>query len=208
VGSLVLDHLVYAVPALDAAVEDLYRRLGVRAVAGGRHEGLGTYNALVGLGTGAYLEVIAPDPGQPDPPAARFAGVGPASTPRLAGWAVRTDDIDASAGKALDAGFDPGPVVSMTRRRPDGVTLAWRLTWPVRVGDGLIPFLIDWGDSPHPSVTAPQGVTLRRLVVQHPEPSVITTALEALGAEADVLAGDRPALIASLDAGDRAVTLR
>jgi hypothetical protein len=208
VGPLVLDHLVYAVPALDPAVEELHRRLGVRAVAGGRHEGLGTHNALLGLGAGAYLEVIAPDPGQLEPPARRFTGVGPASTPRLAGWAVRTDDIDASAGNARDAGFDPGPIVSMTRQRPDGVTLAWRLTWPVAVGDGLIPFLIDWGDSPHPSVTAPQGMTLRHLVIEHPEPPVVTEALEALGVEAEVLAGDRPALVASLDAGGRTVTLR
>lgn len=46
---MLIDHLVYAVPDLRAAVADVEERLGVRARDGGRHTGPGTYNALLAL---------------------------------------------------------------------------------------------------------------------------------------------------------------
>jgi hypothetical protein len=208
VRSPALDHLVYAVPELTSGIEDLYRLLGVRAERGGRHVGFGTHNALLGLGGGAYLELIAPDPSQPIPPVSQFIGFDAASLPRLAGWAARTDDIEAAVAKAREAGFDPGPILEMSRLRPDGVTLAWRLTWPLGEGGGLIPFLIDWGDSPHPSATAPEGVILRSLVVEYPEPQVLAAVLGALEVDVSIVAGARPALVATLDACGTTVVLR
>ena len=44
---MLIDHLVYAVPDLQAAVADVTERFGVRAQSGGRHIGLGTHNALL-----------------------------------------------------------------------------------------------------------------------------------------------------------------
>ena len=47
---VLIDHLVYAVPSLPAAVGEVAERFGVRAQAGGKHLGLGTHNALLALG--------------------------------------------------------------------------------------------------------------------------------------------------------------
>ena len=44
---MLIDHLVYAVPDLAAAVAEAEERFGVRPQAGGQHIGLGTRNALL-----------------------------------------------------------------------------------------------------------------------------------------------------------------
>jgi Glyoxalase-like domain len=87
----------------------------------------------------------------------------------------------------------------MTRARPDGVVLHWRLTSGQRPGDGLVPFLIDWGESEHPSSSAPAGCTLVSLRGEHPEPGRIAAWLAALDLDLPLAAGPRPALYAELD---------
>ena len=194
-----LDHVVYAVPDLDAAVDDLERRLGVRATLGGRHPGRGTYNALLSFGDGAYLEIIAPDPQQPDPAAPRSFAVDTLTAPLLRTWAAKAPDIDARVRRAREAGYDPGDAREMSRERPDGVTLAWRLTQSGRPpGEWLVPFLIDWGESPHPADSAPGGVTLDSLRAEHPEPDAVRAMLSALDVELEVVHGPAPRLIARI----------
>ena len=147
-----VDHLVYAVPALDAAVSDLERRLGVRAAPGGQHPGRGTRNALIALGPDSYLEILAPDPAQAVPAGGRWFGVDPAVPARLAGWAAKGADLARLAASAGQRGVPLGPVVAGSRQRPDGVMLRWTLTDPgVSSTLSLVPFFIDWSDSPHPA---------------------------------------------------------
>src|SRR2546423_12089635 len=91
----VIDHMVYATPDLDAAVEWVAVALGVRPTPGGRHPGLGTCNALLDLGGGAYLEIIGVEGeagAAPDGP--RPFGLDHLFGPRLAAWAVKADGID------------------------------------------------------------------------------------------------------------------
>src|SRR5262245_43560826 len=104
-----VDHLVYAVPNLDAAVADLERRLGVRATPGGQHQGRGTRNALIALDADSYLEILAPDPAQPVPAGGRWFGVDPAVPARLAGWAAKGSDLARVAAAAAARGVPLGP---------------------------------------------------------------------------------------------------
>lgn len=195
-------------PDLERGVDDLAGRLGVRATPGGSHEGRGTHNALLGLGGRTYLEVIAPDPSQAPPSTARRFGLDLLSRSGLAGWALRPADIDAQVRMARAAGYDPGPVRAMARIRPDGVRLDWRLTSGAGEMDPVLPFLIDWGDTPHPSDGAVPGCTLLEVSVEHPEPDRIRTVLRALGAEVTVRQAPLPALVATLETPAGRILLR
>jgi hypothetical protein len=192
-----IDHLVYAAPNLAAASTSVAGWLGVTPAAGGRHVGVGTRNELLGLGDGSYLEIIGPDPEQPPPAAPRPFGLDELDGPRLMTWGARTTDIDAAIAAARAAGHDPGDARSMQRARPDGVLLSWRLTGAN--GDGVVPFLIDWGDTPHPAASAPTGVELVALELTHPAPERVQAVLDAWGlGDVRVAAGDAPSVRARL----------
>ncbi len=202
-----VDHIVYAAPDLEAAVADLEARLGVGASYGGSHPGAGSHNALLGLGGGAYLEIIAPDPDQPDPAGrSRPFGLDDLTAPRLAGWAAKATGLDTRVALARLGGFDPGLARTMRRLRPDGVELVWTLTSAGPALGGLVPFLIDWDETPHPTATAPGGCRLTALAGRHPRPAEVEAALAALGLTLPVEEG-AVALVATLDTPNGVVRL-
>jgi hypothetical protein len=53
-SSLMIDHVVLAVPNLAEGVAEFRRPVGVTPVMGGSHTNLGTANYLVGLGGATY----------------------------------------------------------------------------------------------------------------------------------------------------------
>lgn len=196
-----MDHLVYATPDLEATVREVTRLLGVRPAEGGRHVGLGTRNHLLGLGGRRYLEIIGPDPDQPAPGVPRPFGLDTLTGARLVTWAVEPADLDATVAAAKDRGYDPGPVVPMSRRTPDGDLLEWRLTFPPEGNaGGLVPFLIDWGATTHPTANLPV-VELTGFHGGHPDPAVVRTALAALGVELEVRHAPAPRLVAEFAGG-------
>jgi hypothetical protein len=96
----------------------------------------------------------------------------------------------------------------MSRTRPDGVELRWRLTPPdMLMFDGLVPFLIDWGGTASPAGSAPAGCRLAGLRAWHPRPESVRAALDALGVALDVHQADTPALTALLDTPNGRVEL-
>jgi Glyoxalase-like domain len=195
----VIDHLVYTCPELDAAVDELAAATGVRAENGGQHPGLGTSNALLALGGRCYLELIAPDPGQPEPAEPRPWGLDQVRKPVLRAWAAAPDDLDAAVRAARAAGQDPGEVVAGRRRTPDGRELSWRMTRPPDTGDvAVAPFLIDWAGSPHPAQSAPGGLTLAQFVIFSPDPEDLGRLLRALGLDVPVQHAPAPGLRAEI----------
>jgi hypothetical protein len=197
-----LDHLVQAVPDLDDAVAEIARATGVRPVEGGRHAGHGTRNYLVGLGGSRYLEVVGPDPDQPPPTGPRWFGIDALTAPRLVTWAVRPSDLDAVVARARSLGLDPGEPLAMSRRTPGGDELRWRLTAPgvdrTAAVPALLPFLIDWGATPHPTAADLPRLELLDLSAEHPDPEAVRHGLQALGVQLPVRRGPAARLRAAL----------
>lgn len=192
-----VDHLVYAAPELDAGIAEIARLVGVRAAVGGRHPVFGTRNALLSLGPSTYLEIIAPDPALPRPAAGRLAELAPGERARLFTWVLRDEAIEARAGGGRARGVMLGAVQQGTREAPDGSMLRWRLTEPRALPlGGAVPFLIAWGDTPHPARTAPRAGDLVGLRVEHPDPDAVRAALGALDVTMRVDAGSRMRLVA------------
>lgn len=204
-----LDHLAYAVPDLNAGIDAVEKLTGVRAAPGGPHPGRGTRNALLALGPASYLEIIGPDPEQPAPPGPRTFGIDGLRAPRLARWVVKAQNLEQLAAEASRKGIRLGEVTSGKRQRPDGVLLTWRYTDPrVDLADGLIPFFIDWGDSPHPAATAAKGLTLLALRGEHADSPRVGKILMQLGLDLPLQTGPAPALFATIDSPRGRVELR
>ncbi len=204
-----VDHLVYTTPDLNRGIEEIEKLLGVRASPGGQHPGRGTRNALVALGPTAYLEIFAPDPEQPQPKEPRPFGLDGLKESRLVAWFVNGSDLERLRDEAVRKGVPLGSVKSGSRKRPDGVKLSWQFTDPwAPVADGIVPFFIDWGDSPHPATTAAKGATLVGLRAEHPDAGGVHRMLRRLGLDLSVKQGKRPALIAVVKGPRGRVELR
>lgn len=154
---LELDHVLLAVEDLEAAGREMEARYGLASIEGGRHPGWGTANRIVPLGE-TYLELITV---VDEAEAARsafgswVADALPADV-RPLGWAARTDDLDAVAGRlglALSA---------KSRPTSSGQLLEWRIAGiDEAVAEPSLPILIEWGaGTPVPGrspITHPAG---------------------------------------------------
>jgi hypothetical protein len=146
-----------------------------------------------------YLEIIGPDPEQPAPAQPRPFGIDELRQPRLAAWAAKGRELEEFARDAARADVMLGPVISGSRRRTDGVMLSWRYTDPrTVVENGIVPFFIDWGSTPHPAATAAPGASLVMFRAEHPEAQRVQNALNALGIDLAVRQGPRATLIATV----------
>jgi len=202
-----LDHLVYATSDLEATCRDLEVRLGVRASAGGQHPGRGTHNALISIGPRAYLEIIGPDPLQPEIRPVWF-GIDQLTAPKLITWAVRIDNLETFV-KEISPNTNVGVMRSGSRKTPEGTTLSWQLTEPQLVqGIGLVPFLIEWNSRQHPADSAITGPRLVQLRLEHPEPELIRKQLNSLRVEVAIEQQPNPALVAIFEGANDLIELK
>lgn len=201
------DHLVCAAPDLASGSSQLEAALGIVPTVGGSHQDQGTSNVLFSLGEGRYFELIGPNPGvQPKAPlavrAAALAGVD------IWTFAVTTDDIDALADKAKALGLQVRGPTAGSRQTPAGDVLRWKVLFlDSPQFKGLVPFVIQWQTTPHPSQTSAPGALLRSLVVTHPQADALRSLYAALGLDLAVHYGTRAGIVATLAHGERLLTL-
>ncbi|NDV00999.1 VOC family protein [Pseudoroseicyclus tamaricis] len=170
-----LDHLVILANDLEAGVAHAEASLGLRPQPGGRHVRFGTHNALLSIGEGLYLEVLAPEPEAQHPGKPRWLGLeGFDGPPRLANWVCATDDLD----EALDDAPFAGEPVNLQRG-----DLRWRIAIPadgrLPMG-GAFPTLIQWETQPCGTCLPDRGCRLRSVAIQAP---LAREALVAMGGE-------------------------
>jgi hypothetical protein len=206
----IIDHLVYATDDLERTVASLTELLGVVPIAGGQHLGRGTRNELVGLGGSTYLEIVGPDLDQHHHEGPMPFGIDELVGEGLVAWCARPDSPLDHVVKVLAASdSDPGPIADMWRARPDGVLLSWRLTFP-RLDHwiGPMPFLIDWLDSEHPSISLDHPISLRSLQLHSLESNHLSRSVAIVGEDQRITIdkGD-PSIAAVLDTPNGEITL-
>ena len=192
-----LDHVILGIDSLERGVALLRAATGVSPVYGGAHPGRGTQNALLSLGDGRYLELLAPNPA--DTAAASSADARDLArhrTPTPIGWAFHVGDADSARAAFVAAGLEATAVRPGARDRPDGRRLSWRTVVPFGTSLGkaheVLPFAIAWGPgTPHPSSDAPAGCTLERFAIVSPVADSIGALLARAGAPTQVEAGAR-----------------
>lgn len=178
-----LDHIAVVCADLAQGVTWLESLLGVPLSPGGQHPRMATHNALLRLGDGLYLEVIAPEAKVPPPMQPRWFALDdlqPDSPPHLAMWVLRSEGAPGIAAHVAQASEALGQVQAMSRGERH-----WQITIPEDGSipvDGAGPALIEWqAGPPHPSEILPeQGLSLQRLCIGHPQPERLQALADSL----------------------------
>jgi Glyoxalase-like domain len=153
-----LDHVIIAASASRPDAPRLPSAYGLDATPGGRHPEWGTANWIVPLGA-SYLELIA----VADEREAQRNDFGrrilDASEGDLVGWAVRPDDIEATAAR-LGLRVGEG-----SRTRPSGERVEWRMAGLQEAMERpWLPFFVEWRDpAVFPGATAAPSPHVTRL---------------------------------------------
>ena len=200
------DHLVVAIRSLPEGIAEFERATGVKATIGGKHPGRGTENALVSLGDGKYLEIIAPQEGAQLSP--MDEGMRKIDTLHIIGWAVSVSDVDAAVAalkQANVAATSPQPGARVT---PAGTRLEWTTLGLADRTIAMAPFFINWSASTkHPSTTAPGGCSLRTLTITDPTSDRLAAALKALAVDGVAYAKGPPRIDATIACGTKTLAL-
>ena len=212
-----VDHLVVLAANLASGVDWCERTLGITPTAGGEHPLMGTHNRIFNVSSPAhpraYLEIIAINPGASkaiststrrwfDMDDANLQAQVAQHGPQLIHWVASVPDVAAACTALSALDMDRGAVITASRPTPHGL-LQWQITVRddgLRLMDGCLPTLIQWG-AVHPCDSLPaSGVQLQRLALQHPQAATLLTVCEAIGVadKVAIAAGDAPNLTAQL----------
>ena len=221
-----VDHLVVFAADLAGGVDWCQRTLGITPTAGGEHPLMGTHNRIFNISSPrhprAYLEIIAINSiatSALPAGARRWFDMDDATLqqqvaqhgPQLIHWVASVPEVAASHAALAAQDMERGAIITASRPTPNGL-LQWQITVRddgLRLMDGCLPTLIQWGAT-HPCDNLPaSGVQLQQLTLQHPQAATLRAACEAIGVASHVAitAGDAPQLTAQLTTPRGPVTL-
>jgi len=200
---LSIDHLILGVNDLDRGTESLRLATGITPEFGGVHPGRGRQNALMSLGDGCYLELLAPNPRDAAADPSQSAFLRALDRPTPIAWAVRSEALEQLRARLIEQRIVAGEVQAGARARADGSRLSWRTLTPWAAASGialgLLPFFIQWDDlALHPSRTAPAGCGLDRFELLASDPHSIQKALSAADVSVPIRHSAKDALIVTL----------
>jgi hypothetical protein len=197
-----VDHILLGIDDLERGMEQFEKLTGVRPVAGGKHP-RGTHNALVSLGDGTYVEILALQPGITPPK--EYGGLQQLHALTPIGWAVSSKDVTGLRNRLTSAGMKVTEPGAGSRTTPAGGTLSWQ-TFGLAEGFAEAPFFIVWSpQSPHPSTTSPTGCRLQQWRIAGPHSKNLERLRSALDLGIEVAEAKSTALRLSLQCPKGAV---
>jgi hypothetical protein len=192
-----IDHIVLAISDLDRGIAQLGEMCGVMPARGGQHENKGTENALMSVGPGSYIEVLAPQDGAALPP--ELQPLRAVTNLMPVSWAVSTANADLTIQMLRAHGYTVGAPQSGSRQTAGGGVIRWRtfqLSAPKIEG---APFFIEWDASAaHPAATSPLGCPLLSLELQTPQDEALRRLLGLLNVPGAVTRGAAARMVVTL----------
>lgn len=148
-----LDHVVVGVRDLDVAAERFSAEFGLSVAGGGEHPSWGTRNALIPVGGGQYIELLAVVDASVEHPLPRMLSAMVADGDRPIAVCLRPPDLARTAARL---GLT---VTDAERVGSDGASVRWRMAGLDRaLGGERLPFFIDWGEAgPFDSLVSGSG---------------------------------------------------
>lgn len=190
------DHAVHFVNAPQVAIET-FAAHQLLAVAGGKHPGWGTYNALSYFGL-TYIEFLAiADAAELAAAQSHFLLARDAAhllpqRQALYRVALRSDNIAQTHAALRDRGLAVSAILDGQRKDPQGNLISWRIFTIDGDYQGVVyPFVLQWGESdrqrlatlqarglarPHPA----GPITLQRAVFEVAEPASVAAHWQTL----------------------------
>lgn len=173
-----VDQVILGVSDLDKAVDDFEALTGTKPVWVTSMNGAGTKSARVAFESCAYLEIIGPDPKQPDTVFSTALSKLPAGEMVPCHYAVRMEkshDLKVRMEwKKLGLEYDQITMIAKDKGMP------WLWDMYFMKGNGITPFLTDWKthDSLHASAKLPVCGSLANVSVSAPDGHVVHKLLE------------------------------
>ena len=183
-----IDHIVYCVSDLEAAVAYFKNLLGVEPVVGGAHQSKGTKNALLNLGNQCYLEVLSIDEDNNTFTGNRWMGIDLLQKPKITRWSLKSKDLKKDSSILSKYSSELSHISEGSRMTGNGNLLSWEMILPASSPEvELMPFMTDWSHSAaHPTDSLNEGCYLEKVSLYHPNPFEILPFLNELGVDVEI----------------------